>query len=107
LTKARGFLYDDLREHRLTGRHKLSPADRQNVARWILFLENDLAYEWPVVPLAIRLALLPINLVTLGFAGRIVQRYASRGGDTEVWPFRRRRDYQAVLRRPPYRGGAA
>ena len=101
------FLYDDLREHRLTGRYKLSPAARQSVARWILFLEGDLEYEWPVVPLVARFALLPFNLVTMGFVGRMVQRYASRGGDAEVWPFRRRTDYQAALKRPPYLGGAA
>jgi hypothetical protein len=101
------FLYDDLQEHRLTGHQKPSAADRQSVARWILFLESDVEYEWPVVPLVIRLALLPFNLVTMGFVGRMVQRYASRGGDAEVWPFRRQADYQAALKRPPYLGGAA
>jgi hypothetical protein len=101
------FLYDDLREHRLTGDRKPSPGTRHNVARWILFLESDLEYEWPVVPLLIRLAFVPINLVTFGFTGRMVQRYASRGGDTDVWPFRRRADYQTALKAPPYLGGAA
>ena len=32
------FLYSDLSEHRLTGRHALSPQARRDVARWVLFL---------------------------------------------------------------------
>jgi hypothetical protein len=70
-------------------------------------LESDLEHEWPVVPLAIRLALLPINLLSFGFTAWIVQRYASRGGDADIWPFRRHTDYQAALKRPPYLGGGA
>lgn len=100
------FLYDDLREHRLTGNHKLSSGDRENVARWIVFLESGLEYEWPVLPIAIRLVLLPVNLVSLGLAGPIVQWHASRSGEAEVWPFRRRSGYQAALKQPPYLGGA-
>ena len=100
------FLYDDLHEHRLTGNYKLSSSNRENVARWILFLEKDLEYEWPVLPIMVRLALLPLNVVSLGWAGRGMQRYASRGGCAEVWPFRRRSDYEAALQQPPYFRGA-
>ena len=100
------FLYDDLHEHWLTGNYKLSSSDRKNVARWILFLENDLEYEWPVLPTVVRLALLPLNLVSFGLAGRFVQRYASRGGYPEVWPFRRWSDYEVALKEPPYFRGA-
>src|SRR5260221_9704596 len=60
------FLYDDLREHRLIGKDKLSDSARTDLARWIVFLKTDLAYEWPVVPISVRLALLPLNLATLG-----------------------------------------
>ena len=101
------FLYDDLHEHRLTGNHKLSLGNRRAVARWILFLQGEFEYEWPVVPPLIRLALVPINLVTFNISGRMLLRYASRGGDPEVWPFRRRADYEAALKVPPYLGGAA
>ena len=101
------FLYDDLHEHRLTGRYKLNARDRESVARWILFLETDLSYEWPIVSLGLRLALVPINLVTFGLLGRIVQRYASQGGAVHLWPFRRRPDYEAALKEPPYLRNAA
>jgi hypothetical protein len=106
LTEGAWFLYDDLHEHRLTGKWKLSAQQRSHVARWILFLEGDLPYEWPVVPVVIRLALLPANLVTFGLVGRLVQRYASRVGPVDVWPFRRRSDYESVLQQPPYLTGA-
>lgn len=100
------FLYDDLHEHRLTGGYKLSSSDREDVARWILFLEKDLECEWPVVPMVIRFALALLSLVTFGLAGRIVRQYASRGGPADVWPFRRRSDYEAALKDPPYFKGA-
>ena len=96
------FLYDDTHEHRLTGRHGLSSRDRDSVARWILFLETDLPYEWPIVPFGIRLALMPFNLVSLGLLGRVVQRFASRGGPVDLWPFRRHSDYQTAVQNQPY-----
>jgi hypothetical protein len=102
LTEGAWFLYDDLHEHRLTGKYRLNVRDRSHVARWILFLESDLRYEWPVVPAGIRLALLPVHLVTFGLTGRLVQAYAQRGGPPDVWPFRRRSDYESALRQPPY-----
>lgn len=96
------FLYDDLHEHRLTGRYRLNTKNRESIARWILFLETDLPYEWPIVPIGIRLALLPLNLITLGLFGRVVQRFASRCGPPDLWPFRRHSDYQNTLQNPPY-----
>jgi hypothetical protein len=105
LSEGAWFLYDDRHEHRLTGKYKLTPEARENVARWILFLETDLPYEWPVMPFALRFALMPLNLMTVGLLGRLVQRYASRGGPVELWPFRRAWDYNAALMRPPYLNG--
>ena len=42
--------YDDLHEHRLTGKYKLPPEGRKTVARMVSFLHSDLPYEWPVPP---------------------------------------------------------
>ena len=39
--------YDDLSTHRMSGAHKLDKVGKRTVARWILFLQNDLEYEWP------------------------------------------------------------
>src|SRR5687768_11958596 len=90
----------------LRGAYRLSQSHREHVARWILFLERDLEYEWPVIPAMVRLALVPFNILTFGLAGRVVQRYISRDGVAEVWPFRRRADYDAALKEPPYLSGS-
>ena len=105
LSEGAWFLYDDLHEHRLTGKYRLSPEAREQVARWVLFLETDLPYEWPVVPLGVRFALMPLNVITLGLLGRLVQHYTSRGGPVQLWPFRRALDYEAALAQPPYLHG--
>ena len=99
-------LYDDLHEHRLTGKHRLDRATRAQIARWILFLETDLPYEWPVIPPFVVYLVLPVvNLLTLGATTRLVASYLQRGGDADVWPFRRRADYERALPRPPYLHG--
>jgi hypothetical protein len=84
---------------------ELTAQNRRHVARWVLFLETDLPYEWPVVPMLLRLALVPFNIVTLGLVGCVVQRYARRGGPSELWPFRRQSDFDAALKQPRYCGG--
>ena len=45
------FLYDDLHEHRLIGKYRLDGRLRSDVARWVLFLETDIEYQWPIPPL--------------------------------------------------------
>jgi hypothetical protein len=99
-------LYDDLREHRLKGRWRLSKANRHEVARWILFLEGDLEYEWPLLSLWQRLGLLAVNILTLGLATVLERRWYGRHGDLEVWPFMRGGDYEAALEKRPYLAGA-
>ena len=95
-------LYDDLHEHGLIGKRRLDRGARDEVARWIMFLETDLPYEWPVLPVWLRILLVPLHLLTFGGTSHLVRRYVSRGGDPDVWPFRRRDDYERVLRQPPY-----
>jgi hypothetical protein len=99
------FLYDDLHEHRLIGKHRLEPVSRKELARWILFLESELPYEWPIITGWIRLLLIPVHLLTLGVTTAAVQRYVRRGGDVDVWPFRRLEGYRMALNQPPYLNG--
>ena len=40
-------LYDDTRNHKLTGRDKLPEESIKIIARCILFLQTDKVYEWP------------------------------------------------------------
>jgi len=99
------YLYDDTREHRLTGRQRLDGEARHEVARWILFLKTDLEYEWPSLRGLRWMLLLLLSAVTLGAAGALYRRRMRRAGDIEVWPFLRRQDYEAALAQPPYLTG--
>ena len=94
--------YDDLHEHRLTGKYELLREGRTTVARMVLFLHSDLPYEWPVPS---RLLGLLLNVLTLGLWGRIC-RSSGNGGDRDVWPFFRADDLARAGAHPRLLGGA-
>lgn len=93
-------LYSDFERTPLRGMRRLSRDTRRAIARWIIFLDSDLPYEWPLNTWWHRLLHLPLNLLTLGSAGRWRFRRWSRSGEVAVWPFLRWSDYRACLRRP-------
>src|ERR1700686_3109100 len=41
-------LYSDLHRHKLTGKHEPNAEIRALLERCVLFLDTDLAFEWPV-----------------------------------------------------------
>jgi hypothetical protein len=101
-------LYDDFREHKLTGRWAIKREHWPIVARYILFLKTDVEYEWPTTT---RLWAFPWNipwgvltLATFGLAERIWSRTMDRrsGGDVNVWPFFRMSDLEAAKEQHPY-----
>jgi hypothetical protein len=94
--------YDDLHEHRLTGKYKLPPEGRTIVARMVLFLHSDLPYEWPVPSRLLHLLLI---VLTLGLWGLVSRRL---GGDIdwELWPFFRPEDLAKAAAQPRLLGGA-
>jgi hypothetical protein len=96
-------LYDDLRT-------QLGRAGRREVARWVLFLYSDQEYEWPRRLPHDRWYLL-LNIATLGawvfLGGNHRQRRLGAYGDWEVWPFIRRADFEAELKRPRLFGGGS
>jgi hypothetical protein len=100
------FLYSDLREYRFVGRDRLSDEHRREVARWILFLQSDLEYQWPRMSAPVSALLFVANLCTLGWVGRDVVRRFKRHGDFDVWPFIRRSECEATLGEPKYLAGA-
>ncbi|ABI59616.1 hypothetical protein [Nitrosomonas eutropha] len=100
-------LYSDLEEHRLRGKHALSPKDKSHVARWVLFLKTDLPYEWPELRGMRFFALGLANLFTFGLANRFYANWFKQQGEVEVWPFIRQADYAAALERPVYLGVAS
>jgi len=103
------YLYDDLHEHKLIGRYRLSRAGMSEIARWILFLKSDHAYEWPMqrngflVSLLFGLVFSLGNLLSLGLLGLLFRHRERPSGDEEVWPFRRKSDFELALASPKTR----
>lgn len=93
-------LYSDLREYRLVGDDRLPMPARRDVARWIVFLHGQHAYEWPVRPAALEFAQSVVNVLTLGLTVRLWAWRFSTHGHVEVWPFIRRTDLRRALRQP-------
>ncbi|HZL37111.1 MAG TPA: hypothetical protein VFC78_17460 [Tepidisphaeraceae bacterium] len=97
------FLYDDIRRHRLDGKRRLNRGGRREIARWIVFLHAGHEYEWPVRNfISFRSCLL--RVLTLGLAESIIRPYLrirdKAMGEWKVWPFIRKEDLEAELRRP-------
>ena len=103
--KASWYLYSDLREYRLVGKDKASPAVRAVVARWIAFLHTDREYEFPVVSTLSRLGYTVLNLATVGIAGAIWRR--RHRAEIENWPFARPSDLADALKSPRLLAGAS
>jgi len=99
-------LYDDLRQYKLVGKCRLPKEARREVARWVLFLESDLEYEWPRLLGVYRFPGYVLNVITLGAMGWMIRTQLHRRGDASVWPFMRCSDYEAALAKPPYLAGA-
>lgn len=104
-------LYNDTKQHKLTGPYSLSDDDMKYIARCILFLHSDLEYEWPYINTTFQLSFRDImaGLITLGYTWRVkrirrdlaFEEYAKLG-DYEVWPFLRHSDYEAQLQKQPF-----
>ncbi len=93
VAKACWFTYDDMNEHKLTGKHALSPTGRKVFERYALFLSTNFEYGWgKLVPERPFL----IEMLTLDVAGRRHMERVRSHGDPSVWPFLRRADIDAV-----------
>jgi hypothetical protein len=101
------FLYDDLKEHRLADKWRLSSRGRTQVAQWIMFLKTDLPYEWPVIPPWATFLFMVPNLLSLGTLGTVFQRWFSKHGDLAVWPFQKRSDFEEAKLSPKYLSGGS
>jgi hypothetical protein len=95
-------LYDDLHEHKLTGRYRLTPEGRDHVARIILFLHSSLPYRWPRSTGWRGLIDVLVALPTLGLFRPARLRLRASGGDESVWPFFTRTEYESALEHPPF-----
>jgi hypothetical protein len=121
--------YDDLYEHRLLGKHRLSPLQRRVFAQCVLFLRSGLPYEWDksakylwcrqrdkVEPAARVPWWKPdMSVLTAPLWGKQLKEWQYRREedaerrtkgrvivDDRIWPFRRMSDYKTALKNPPY-----
>ena len=107
-------LYDDFKEHRLVGRHRLPPDQRKACVRWILFLHSDNLYEWPTIYLP---GIDPSSRIRRGFLKRLFSERQDleeeeaaqflSAGHYPVWPFLRVADYKKALSQPRFFSASA
>ncbi len=103
--KAFWLLYCDLHEYRMIGNKRIEPKQREIAVRCIMFLKSDLPYLWPILSRTQSAALVVLNLLTLGLAGRMYSNRAARHGDINLWPFYSSEQYSHALRNPKYLTG--
>lgn len=95
--------YDDFRTERLRGEWLLTGERRCVMARMLLFLYTDLAYEWPAQWGRWDAFL---NIITLGWHRARRMSDLNRLKDMEVkgldeiWPFASRKEYEVALKHP-------
>ena len=108
------FLYSDLKEHKLIGKHKLTEKQIKDIARYILFLHSENKYEWKYIDLTnplMRFSFKDIilSVITLGkhYQNKLNERekeYAElkNNADYEYWPFINRKQYEEELKNQPF-----
>jgi hypothetical protein len=95
-------LYDDLHEHKLTGRYRLTPEGRDHVARIILFLQSSLPYRWPLTTGWRGVPFLILAVLSFGIYRPLRRGIRDSGGHESVWPFFSRAEYESALKHPPF-----
>ncbi|MEO8034505.1 MAG: hypothetical protein ABI837_08725 [Acidobacteriota bacterium] len=91
-------LYGDRRDPSHAGRQRVSGQDRRELTRWSLFLQHDLEYAWPSLPLwATILGAIP-NVLTFGLFWRPYRKWFESRGDHRVWPFRSEEELRKARR---------
>ena len=86
---------------------KMVQANRHVLSRSILFLHNDVEYEWPPMTMWHGSTLF-INALTLGLWNLIRRRRVKLwvgSRDVSVWPFSRREEMQECMRHPLFLTG--
>lgn len=93
--------YDDFKTQSVGKEITFSKQQRREIARWILFLQNDLEFEWRDEPLRRKL-----QRFLAARCRWISTPEPFHQGEKEVWPFFRRTDYESALSRPQFLCGA-
>lgn len=98
--------YGDGHPRRMSGRDAATPKEQDTLARYTLFLDGELPYEWPQTNFYRIAGLGVLNIMSLGLLLPLhwsIKRRNARfqsalesSGDFEVWPFIRRKDHHAA-----------
>jgi hypothetical protein len=86
------FLYSDVSEHTLTGKHALTDEGRAFLDRCVLLLRSGIEFQWPPTTLHVWYPLLRLFGVGWIVNRRIEKRMSI--GDKEVWPFLKKAEYE-------------
>jgi len=100
--------YDDLKEHKLIGRHRLHSDAKRAWMRWMIFLDTDLLYEWPPIRHPGNQPCVSGREGMIGWVRGLfgVQARQSNAegfmaaGHYPVWPFIKASDYKTALATP-------
>jgi hypothetical protein len=99
-------LYDDLREHKLTGKDRLTDETKREISRVILFLKSDREFEWKEIPWLVSVPVGILGFLTFGYLSRLFYRHTwGKQADTSIWPYYRQSDLEADLSKQPYLTG--
>ena len=97
-------LFDDLNEHKAKGKHVLDKANKQTVARCVLFLRSEETYTYPPFTFLKELdfktfAKALLNIFTFGMFLKLLPEYDDfeNHGDTSVWPFENKEQLERVV----------
>lgn len=96
-------LYDDMFQHRATGKRAIVSEERRAVARWIVFLHSDREYLWPAYSFIQTEILWLENILTFGLWKRHRQRRWNQyiaAGHFASWPFVSVDDLKLAMQKP-------
>ena len=91
----------DLPEPKTSGRKKLLREARGEVSRWILFLQTDAEYQWPVLPIWARVLGFIPSVISFGLFWAPYRAWFKRRGDYQSWPFLEEKELRAAQARKP------
>ena len=110
-------LYDDTRNHTLTGTYTLNSYARKQIARYVLFLTSDQPFTWEYFNIRHSLLLMSLKDFLKCFMTRGVSylqfelireqklEAIKSTGDYEYWPFKTVQDFKKQLKKPPFLNG--